>query len=73
MNDTAFSDISSNVSDLSYISDFDNDIQSYNYDLSNGSPIDINNFNIVHFNINSITAIDGLDQLSDICSILNFF
>ena len=71
MNDAAFSDISSNVSDLSYISDFDNDIQSYNYDLSNGSPIDINNFNIVHFNINSITAIDRLDQLSDICSILN--
>ena len=70
MNDTAFCDISSNVSDLSYISDFENDIQSYNYDLSNGSPIDVNN-NIVHFNINSITATDRLDQLFDICSILN--
>ena len=54
MNDIAFSDVSSNVSDLSYTSDLDFDIQSYNYDLSNGSPVDINNFNIVHFNINSI-------------------
>ena len=71
MNDIAFSDVSSNVSDLSYISDLDFDIQSYNYDLSNGSPVDINNFNIVHFNINSITADDRLEQLSDICSILN--
>ena len=71
MNDIAFSDVSSNVSDLSYTSDLDFDIQSYNYDLSNGSPVDINNFNIVHFNINSITADDRLEQLSDICSILN--
>ena len=54
MNDIAFSDVSSNVSDLSYTSDLDFDIQSYNYDLSNGSPVDINNFDIVHFNINSI-------------------
>ena len=42
-----------------------------NFDLSNGSPININNFNIVHFNINSITADNRLDQLSDICNTLN--
>ena len=58
------------MSDLSYLSDLDNECQSYNYDLSNGSPIDTNNFTIVHYNINSITAPGRLDQLSDVCSIL---
>ena len=71
MNDIDLSDVGSDVSDLSYISELDNECQSYNFDLSNGSPIDINNFNIVHYNINSITANGRLDQLSDICSILN--
>ena len=71
MNDEYLSDISSVVSDLSYISDLEDECESVNYNLSNGSPIDINNFNIVHFNINSITAEGRLDQLSDICAILN--
>ena len=52
-------------------SDLDEEPQSINFDLSNGSPISIDNFNIVHFNINSITADNRLDQLSDICRILN--
>ena len=65
------SDLGSNVSDLSYMSDLDDCVQSFNYDLSNGSPINNDNFNIVHFNINSITAVDRLEQLSDICNILN--
>jgi hypothetical protein len=71
MTDSDLSDIGSDVSDLSYISDLDDEHQSVNYDLSNGSPIDTNNFNIVHYNINSITADGRLDQLSDICSTLN--
>ena len=71
MNDEYLSDISSVVSDLSYISDLEDECESVNYNLSNGSPIDVNNFNIVHFNINSITAEGRLDQLSDICAILN--
>ena len=71
MNDEYLSDISSVVSDLSYISDLEDECESVNYNLSNGSPIDINNFNIVHFNINSITAEGRLDQLSDICTTLN--
>ena len=71
MNDIDFSDVCSDVSDTSYISDLDNECQSYNYDLSNGSPINNDNFNIVHYNINSITADGRLDQLSDICSTLN--
>ena len=72
MTDSDLSDIDSVVSDISYISDLDDyEYQSINYDLSNGSPIDVNNFNIVHYNINSITAQGRLDQLSDICTTLN--
>ena len=71
MNDECFSDVSSVGSDLSNLSDFDSEHQSVNFDLSNGCPIDTNNLNIVHFNINSITADDRIDQLSDICNILN--
>ena len=33
--------------------------------------IDANNFNIVHYNINSITAEGRIDQLSDICNTLS--
>ena len=58
------------MSDLSYLSDLEDECQSYHFDLSNGSPIDTNNFTIVHYNVNSITANGRLDQLSDICSIL---
>ena len=72
MNDESLSDVFSNLSDSSYMSDLDLDeCQSLSFDLSNGSPININNFNIVHFNINSITAENRLDQLSDICQTLN--
>ena len=71
MNDESFSDVTSNLSDMSYLSDIDDDCQSINFDISNGSPIDITNFNIVHYNINSITADNRLEQLSDICNTLN--
>ena len=70
MNDNDLSDVDSVISDLGYMSDLDIECQSVNFDLSNGSPINVNNFNIVHYNINSITAEGRLDQLSDICSIL---
>ena len=69
MNDESFSDLTSNISDMSYLSDLDDECQSINFDLSNGSPININNFNIVHYNINSITADNRLDQLSDITNL----
>ena len=71
MNDDDLSDVSSVCSDLSIISDLDLENHSVNFDLCNGSPINTDNFNIVHFNINSITADDRLDQLSNICKILN--
>ena len=71
MNDNDFSDVCSIISDCSYISEFDNECQSINFDLSDGSPIDVNYFNIAHYNINSITADNRLEQLSDICNTLN--
>ena len=71
MNDESLSDVCSNIIDMSYLSDLEDECQSVNFDLSNGSPINVNNFNIVHCNINSITADNRLDQLSDICKTLN--
>ena len=71
MNDDSVSDLTSIMSEMSTFSDFDDEIQSIHFDLSNGSPINVNNFNIVHYNINSITAENRLDQLSDICRTLN--
>ena len=73
MDDDNFSDVLSECSEISYFSDsdLDFDLESVNFDLSNGSPIDANNFNVVHFNINSITAEGRLDELTDVCRILN--
>ena len=71
MYDDGLSDVLSTVSDTSYLSDLEFECQSTNFDLSNGSPININNFNIVHYNINSITADNRIEQLSDICNSLN--
>ena len=65
------SDVCSNISDLSYLSDLEDECRSFNFDLSNCSPINLNNLNIVHYNINSITAENRLEQLSDICQTLN--
>ena len=65
LTDSDLCDPCNDVSDMSYISDLDDN------DLSDGSPINNDNFNIVHYNVNSITAEGRLDQLSDICSTLN--
>ena len=71
MTDESLSDVCSNISDVSYLSDLDDECQSVIFDLSNGSPVNANNFNIAHYNINSITAEYRLDQLSDVCNTLN--
>ena len=65
------SDCSSDCSEISQLSDFEDECKSINFDLSNGSPINSDNFNIVHYNINSIRAPDRLNQLSDVCKTLN--
>ena len=61
----------SECSDFSDISDFETECSSLNIDISNGSPININNFIIVHYNINSVLATDRIEQLSDYCKTLN--
>ena len=65
------SDCSSECSNTSQLSDFNDECKSFNYDLSNGSPINSENFNIVHYNINSILAHDKLEQLTAVCRLLN--
>ena len=69
--DDDISDLLSECSNTSNISDFEDDFNSINIDTSNGSPIDTNNFIVVHYNINSILAPDRIEQLSDICRTLN--
>ena len=68
--DEDISDLLSECSDVSYISDFEDECNSLNIDISNGPPIDTENFNIVHYNINSILAPDRIEQLTDICQTL---
>ena len=70
MADGDMSDVLSECSDTSCFSDFDTKFQSLNIDISNGPPINIDNFKIVHYNINSLLAPDRLDQLTNICRIL---
>ena len=55
------------LSDCSFFSETDDYPQSINIDLSNGSPLDKNDFIVVHFNIDSILAQRRIEQLSDIC------
>ena len=68
MADDDISDVLSECSDISYLSDYDDDLeqesQSINFDLSNGSPVDSTNFSVVHFNIDSILAEGRLEQLT---------
>ena len=64
------SDLLSECSEISFISDFEDEFHSLNIDISNGPPIDIANFKIVHYNINSILANDRIEQLTDICRTL---
>ena len=65
------SDLTIECSEASFISDFNDDCFSYNFDISNGSPISTENCIVVHYNINSILAPGKLDQLTDYCRILN--
>ena len=71
MTEESFSDCLSVCSDCSYLSDFDDQCKSVNFDISNGSPINNENLNIVHYNINSILAQDKLEQLSAVSRLLD--
>ena len=66
------SDLFSEVSDISYISDIDNLPNSIQYDISNGCPQKLKcQFKIAHYNINSITADNRIETLTDLCKTLN--
>ena len=57
--------------DNSFLSDFDDSPNSVNIDFSNGSPLSKDDFNVAHYNINSILSEDKLDQLQEAIKILN--
>ena len=59
------------MSDISYLSDIDDLHSAIQFDISNGSPIDLQKFKIVHYNIESITANGRIEALSDVCKCLN--
>ena len=69
--DESLSDCSNECSDLGYQSDIEYQCKSVNFDISNGAPIEIENFKIVHFNINSILAPNKLEHLTAQCRLLN--
>ena len=52
------------------MSDLEEQVNSINIDISNGPPIDTNNFKIVHYNVNSILAPNRIDQLFYVCQTL---
>ena len=56
IDDSDISDLLSECSETSYMPDIEEEINSINFDTSNGSPININNFKVVNYNINSILA-----------------
>ena len=64
------SDLLSQCSDSSYLSDLDDIAQSINLNLDNGSPLNDDDFLCFHFNINSIRAEGRLDELTQLCSSL---
>ena len=64
------SDVLSQCSDISYMSDLDDLPQSVTVNFENGSPLADDDFLCVHFNINSIRAEGRLDELTQICNTL---
>ena len=71
LDDEAFDLLSDDSDDdISFLSEADDEPMSINVDFSNGSPLQINDFIIVHYNINSITAEGRLESLSQACEAL---
>ena len=62
------SDLLSQCSDSSYLSDLDDIAQSINLILDKGSPLNDDDFLCLHFNINSIRADGRLDELTRLCT-----
>ena len=68
--DCDLSDLLSECSEISNISDLEDEFHSLNFDISNGSPINTDNFIVVHYNVNSILAPDRIGELTHVCSTL---
>ena len=60
----------SNIDDSFCESETDDFPKSIAIDISNGSPINIDDFKIVHYNINSITAEGRLEELNSVAQSL---
>ena len=63
--DDSFNDVSICLSEP------DEQPNSISLDISNGSPLNNDDFLVVHYNINSITAEGRLEELSTVASVLN--
>ena len=62
--------LNESLNDCSLLSEPENNPQSINIEISNGSPIDTGDLIVVHFNIDSITAEGRLEQLKVVCQTL---
>ena len=58
------------TADVSLVSVDDDNPNSINVDISNGFPFGNENFIVVHYNINSITATGRLENLNHFCNLL---
>ena len=70
LNESVNDIINESLSDCSILSEPEENPQSVNIDISNGSPIDTKDLIVVHFNIDSITAEGRLEQLKTVCQTL---
>ena len=59
------------VDDVSFVSVDDDNPNSINVDIGNGFPFGNENFIVVHYNINSITAPGRLENLNHCCKYCN--
>ena len=71
MTDNDVSDALSDVSDTSYTSDLDTEPQSIHIDVSDGSPLNSEDFIVVQYNVDSILAEGRIDELTNISRKLN--
>ena len=71
MTEEDVSDVLSDVSDISYTSDLDTEPQSIHIDISDGSPLNSDDFIVVQYNVDSILAEGRIDELTRVSQTLN--
>ena len=75
MDDDAFDllsddNINDSFEDISILSEADFDQKSVNVDFSNGSPLNDNDFKLVHYNISSRRADGRLESIAHVCKLV---